>query len=187
MFMEKIWGRNVALLFTFMILWTAFASIFALVLGYSRIPYAAARDGCFFKPFARLHPTKNFPHVSLVLITALSLLFSFVELTTLIDALLTTRILVQFIGQIGAVILLRRLKPAAERPFRMWLYPLPALLALAGWIFLFWTTETPLKLGALTALLMGVACFLLWSWRTKGWPFRVVPKLPAPSADASPK
>ncbi len=171
MFMEKIWGRNVALFFTFMILWTAFACIFALLLGYSRIPYAAARDGCFFKAFARLHPTKNFPHLSLGLMTVLSLAFSFVDLTTLIDALLTTRILVQFIGQIGAVILLRRLKPAAERPFRMWLYPLPALIALAGWIFLFWTTATSLQLVGMIALVLGVGCFFLWSWRTKGWPF----------------
>jgi hypothetical protein len=84
---------------------------------------------------------------------------------------LTTRILVQFIGQIGAVILLRRLKPAAEMPFRMWLYPLPALLALVGWIFLFCTTEPRLLLVALIALLLGVACFLAWAWRTRRWPF----------------
>jgi amino acid transporter len=171
LFMEKIWGKSIATGFTFMILWTAFASVFALLLGYSRVPYAAARDGCFFKAFGRLHPTKNFPHISLTLITGLAIAFSFVNLTTLIDALLTTRILVQFIGQIGAVILLRRLKSAAEMPFRMWLYPLPALLALAGWIFLFWTTETKLKIGALAALLLGAALFLVWSWRARAWPF----------------
>src|SRR5215831_16080854 len=148
LFMEKIWGTGVAKVFTFMIVWTAFACTYALVLGYSRIPYAAARDGRFFKMFARLHPTKDFPHVSLILVTVLSLAFSFVDLSTLIDALLTTRILVQFIGQIGAVMLLRRLKPEMPRPFRVWLYPLPALIALIGWIFLFWTSETKLKLGA---------------------------------------
>ena len=176
MFMEKIWGRNVALGFTFLILWTAFASIFALVLGYSRIPYAAARDGCFFQAFGKLHPTKNFPHVSLTLITVLSLLCSFIDLTTLIDALLTTRILVQFIGQIGAVILLRRLKPAAELPFRMWLYPLPALVALAGWVFLFATTAPKVQVPALIALCAGVACFVMWSWQTKQWPFGQMPQ-----------
>ena len=171
LFMERIWGKNLALIFTFMILWTAFACQFALMLGYSRVPYAAAKDGCFFKVFERLHPTKNFPHVSLILITVLSLAFSFVDLTTLIDALLTTRILVQFIGQIGAVIVLRRTKPNMPRPFRVWLYPLPALVALAGWIFLFWTTETKLKLAAFVALLLGVICFLAWSWLGKHWPF----------------
>ena len=163
-----------------MILWTAFACLFALMLGYSRVPYAAARDGYFFRVFARLHPKKNFPHVSLCLITVLSLAFSYVELTTLIDALLTTRILIQFIGQIGAVILLRRLKPNLERPFGIWLYPVPALIALAGWIFLFWTTETKLKLGALGALLLGTVLFLIWSWRTQRWPF-------VPASSVTPK
>ncbi len=171
LFMERIWGTKVAVVFTVMILWTAFACVFALMLGYSRIPYAAARDGLFFKAFGRLHPRLDFPHISLLLIGVLSIAFSFVDLSTLIDALLTTRILVQFIGQIGAVMLLRRLKPAEERPFAMWLYPLPALAALVGWIFLFLTTETRLKLGGLASLLLGAACFLVWSWRTKRWPF----------------
>jgi amino acid transporter len=154
-----------------MIIWTAFACIFALLLGYSRVPYAAARDGCFFSVFSRLHPTKDFPHLSLLLISILAIAFSFVDLSTLIDALLTTRILVQFIGQIAAVILLRRLQPGLERPFRIWFYPLPALVALAGWIFLFWTTESKLKLGAVGALVLGVVFFLGWSWRSKRWPF----------------
>jgi APA family basic amino acid/polyamine antiporter len=175
MFMERIWGRRVALAFTFMILWTAFACIFALLLGYSRIPYAAARDGCFFKRFGQLHPTKDFPHRSLVLVTALSLAFSFIDLSTLIDALLTTRILVQFIGQIGAVMLLRRVKPASEFPFRMWLYPLPALIALAGWAFLFWTTGFWLKVGGLIALFLGILVFLIWSRAHKTWPFQAGP------------
>jgi amino acid transporter len=175
MFMERIWGRRVALAFTFMILWTAFACIFALLLGYSRIPYAAARDGCFFKQFGQLHPTKGFPHRSLMLVTALSLAFSFIDLSTLIDALLTTRILVQFIGQIGAVMLLRRVKPASEFPFRMWLYPLPALIALAGWAFLFWTTGFWLKAGGLIALFLGILVFLIWSRAHKTWPFQTGP------------
>ena len=171
MFMERIWGKSAATIFTFMILWTACASVFALMLGYSRVPYAAAQDGCFFSAFGRLHPTRNFPHLSLILMTGLAIAFSFVNLTVLIDALLTTRILVQFIGQIGAVMLLRRLKPASEMPFRMWLYPLPALLALVGWVFLFCTTEPKLLLGSLVALLLGVASFLAWAWRTRRWPF----------------
>jgi amino acid transporter len=171
-FMQTIWGPKVAMLFTLMILWTAFACIFALVLGYSRIPYAAARDGAFFQLFARLHPKKNFPHISLLLIGVLSIAFSFVDLTTLIDALLTTRILVQFIGQIGAVILLRRLKPNLERPFRIWLYPVPALVALVGWIFLFWTTDGKLKLGALGVLALGLVFYCGWSWHVKQWPFK---------------
>lgn len=170
-FMERVWGAKVAWGFTFMILWTAFGSVFTLLLGYSRAPYAAARDGYFFKVFARLHPTKDFPHVSLVFVTVLSVAFSFVDLSTLINALLTTRIVVQFIGQIGALIILRRTQPKMPRPFRMWLYPLPALVALGGWIFLFVTTERKLQVGCVLALAVGTVCFLLWSWRGRAWPF----------------
>src|SRR5205085_2702272 len=107
-FMEKLYGSRVATAFTAMVLWTAFGSVFALLLGYSRIPYAAARDGYFFKVFGRLHPTKNFPYVSVVVMGLVAIACSFFSLGQVIDALLTTRILIQFIGQIGAVVLLRR-------------------------------------------------------------------------------
>jgi amino acid transporter len=171
-FMQKIWGAKVAQVFTFLILWTAFGSIFTLGLGYSRVPYAAARDGGFFRVFGRLHPTKNFPHISLTLIVVLSVAFSFFELGTLINALLALRIIVQFIGQIGAVILLRRAKPDMPRPFRIWLYPLPALLALAGWCFVFLETEAKLQRIALAALALGIVAFLIWSRAIGAWPFK---------------
>src|SRR5262245_2350989 len=82
MFMEKIYGSKVATLFTLMVLWTAFGSVFALMLGYSRIPYAAAQDGCFFRVFGRLHPTKGFPHISLIVIGVISIACSFLRLPT---------------------------------------------------------------------------------------------------------
>src|SRR5438309_7303143 len=90
-----------------------------------------------------------------------------------IDALITTRILVQFIGQIGAVTLLRRRAPDMPRPYRMWLYPLPSLVALLGWIFIFATTPTTVIAFGLGALLFGVLCFAAWSWRGRTWPFEV--------------
>jgi amino acid transporter len=171
MFMEKICGGKVAAVFTVMVLWTAVGSVFALMLGYSRIPYAAANSGDFFKVFGRLHSTKNFPHVSLLVIGAVSIICSFLPLMTVIDALLTTRILVQFIGQIFAVMLLRKRAPSMPRPYRIWLYPLPCLVALAGWIFIFATTPWKLILFGLATLGLGLAFFLIWSWRTHRWPF----------------
>src|SRR5438552_3973958 len=169
--MEKIYGAKAAGVFTLMVLWTAFGSVFALLLGYSRIPYAAAQDGYFFKIFARLHPSKNFPHVSLIVIGVVSIVCSFLSLQTVIDALLVTRILVQFIGQIFAVMLLRERAPGMQRPYRIHLYPLPPLIALAGWLFLFGSAETSLKNYGALALSLGVALFLAWSWRTRRWPF----------------
>src|SRR6185369_15112198 len=99
-FMEKVYGSKVATAFTAMVLWTAFGSVFALLLGYSRVPYAAAQDGYFFKFFGLLHPRKNFPFVSLIVIGVISIACSFFSLGIVIDALITTRILIQFIGQI---------------------------------------------------------------------------------------
>src|SRR5262245_56056694 len=128
--MEKIYGSEVATILTGLILWTALGSCFALLLGYSRIPFAAARDGYFFNVFGRLHPKNNFPHVSLLTIGAIAIVCSFFSLGVVIDVLIATRIIVQFIGQIFAVALLRKNSPNLERPYRIWLYPLPSLIAL---------------------------------------------------------
>ena len=170
-FMERVYGPSIATIFTAMILWTAFGSVFALLLGYSRVPYAAAKDGYFFRVFARLHPTQGFPYISLVVLGVLAIFAGFVSLGTVIDALITTRILVQFIGQIGAVTLLRRRAPDMPRPYRMWLYPLPSLVALLGWIFIFATTPPTVIAFGMGALLLGLLSFAIWSWKGKTWPF----------------
>ncbi len=171
--MEKIYGAKIATVFTAMVLWTAFGSVFALLLGYSRIPYAAALDGYFFKVFGRLHPTKRFPYVALIVLGAISIICSFFSLDAVIDALISTRILVQFIGQIFALILLRQRAPDMQRPYRMWLYPLPSIIALIGWIFIFATTPWPVVVLGLGTLALGAILFLVWSWYNKLWPFAV--------------
>jgi amino acid transporter len=170
-FMERLWGPQVATLFTFLILWTAFGSVFALLLGYSRIPFGAARDGYFFSVFGRLHPTKQFPHVSLLVLGAIAIVCSLLPLGVVIDALITTRILVQFIGQVFAVMLLRRHRPDMPRPFRMWLYPVPAFVALGGWTFLLLTQGWRLIALGFGTLALGIVCFMVWSWRVRRWPF----------------
>ncbi len=170
-FMERVYGSTVATIFTLMILWTAFGSVFALLLGYSRIPYAAARDGYFFAAFARLHPTKGFPYVSLLVLGGISIVASLFSLGVVIDALIATRILVQFIGQVFGVILLRRTQPDLPRPYRIWFYPLPTGVALFGWLFIFVTTDVRVIAFGLGLLGLGVVCFLVWSSRLRKWPF----------------
>src|SRR5439155_13396172 len=133
MFIDRLYGHKAAVVFTLMVLWTALACCFALLLGYSRIPFAAARDGNFFSLFGRVHPTKSFPHISLLFVGVMSILCTRLTLSTVIDALLATRIVMQFIAQIGALVWLRKRAPEMKRPFRVWLYPLPVLLALIGW------------------------------------------------------
>ena len=172
-FMQKIYGTRIATIFTGMVLWTAFGSVFALLLGYSRIPYAAAQDGYFFKVFGRLHPTKNFPYVSLIVIGLISIVCSFFSLGMVIDALVTTRILVQFIGQIFAVTLLRRREPRMLRPYRMWLHPIPSFVALVGWIFIFATTDWSIIVFGLGTLAFGALIFMAWSRYTGRWPFAI--------------
>ena len=162
-FMEKIYGPNVATVFTVMVLWTAFGSVFALLLGYSRVPYAAARDGYFFAPFARLHPTAGFPTVSVVVLGLIAIAACMFSLAVVIDALIATRILVQFIGQIAGVMRLRRVNPEMPRPYRIWLYPVPAFVALAGWLFIFLTTNVQVIAFGLGLLLLGVVAFGVWS------------------------
>jgi amino acid transporter len=170
-FMQKLYGERVAMIFTLLVLWTAFGSVFALLLGYSRIPFAAAESGYFFRAFGRLHPTKDFPYVSLLVLGALSIVAGFFSLGTVIDALIVTRILVQFMGQVVGLVQLRRHAPDMPRPYRMWLYPLPALVALVGWIFLFATTQLRVILFGVGVLALGCVAFMVWSWSTKGWPF----------------
>jgi amino acid transporter len=172
-FMEKLYGGTVATIFTLLVLWTAFGSVFALLLGYSRIPFAAAESGYFFKVFGKLHPTKDFPYISLVVLGILSIVAGFFSLGTVIDAMIVTRILVQFMGQIVGLILLRRNKPDMPRPYRMWLYPIPAVVALLGWIFVFATTQVDVILFGLGVLALGCLVFLLWSRNTRRWPFEL--------------
>jgi basic amino acid/polyamine antiporter, APA family len=170
-FMQRIYGSGVATIFTLLVLWTAFGSVFALLLGYSRIPYAAAQSGYFFRAFGRLHPTKDFPYVSLLVLGAISIVASFFSLGTVIDALIVTRILVQFMGQVVGLMLLRRHAPQMARPYRMWLYPMPALVALVGWMFVFATTQLRVILFGVGVLAAGCLTFIAWSRRTRRWPF----------------
>ncbi len=176
--MEKVYGSQVATILTVMILWTALGSCFALLLGYSRIPFAAARDGYFFKVFGRLHPKHNFPYVSLLAIGAIAIICSFFSLGVVIDVLIATRIIVQFIGQIFAVALLRKNSPNMERPYRIWLYPLPSLIALVGWLFIYLTLDVQIILFSLAALAVGVVSFLIWSRSASKWPFNTSKLIP---------
>jgi amino acid transporter len=172
-FMRRIHGDWAAVLVTLLLIWSCIGSAFAGLLGYSRIPYGAARYGHFFGLFDRVHATHRIPHVSLLLVGALTLFWGFFDLESVIFALITTRILEQFIGQIVGVVLLRRWRPDVVRPYKMWLYPLPCGLALIGWLFLYVSAGLPFILLGLVTMVAGVAAFLLWARRTRGWPFAV--------------
>jgi amino acid transporter len=170
-FVERLYGHGAAQFATVMVLWIALASVFSVLLGYSRVPYSAALDGNFFPVFARLHPTKHFPYISLLVLGGLAFLFSItLKLETAIAGILSMRLLVQFIGQAVGVMLLRRRRGAEGLPFKMWLYPLPAVLTMMGWAWLFWQTGATRKWG-LAEIALGALAFLIRAREMRQWPF----------------
>ncbi len=180
-FMEKIYGHRTAMVATMLVLWIAFASLFAVVLGYSRVPYAAALDGSFFPLFAKLHQKKSFPYISLLFIGALGLLLSLrLRLDQAISAILAMRILVQFVAQAIGVIVLRQRKGTRDLPFRMWLYPLPVILSVAIWLFILYCTGKLALFGMLLAAIGAVVFYFtrnLWRKTTPAPDFEKVPDL----------
>ena len=188
-FTEKIYGHWASVWMTIMVEVTAFAATYAMMLGYSRIPYAAALDGAFFRWFAKLHPTKSFPHRSLLLVGLLVIVSCFFDLVQIITALMLARILSMFVAQIIGLLIYRKVRPEAPRPFRMWLYPLPALFAMVGWMGVFITPA--LQPGgwkfmayAFGTILAGFAAYLILAWRKREWPF-LPPEPGIPSANNS--
>jgi amino acid transporter len=162
-FFEKIYGITAARMATALVLWIAFASLFAVLLGYSRVPYAAALDGNFFKPFARLHPTRDFPYISLLFIGGLGIVFALsFSLKGVISAILAMRILIQFIAQSVGVVLLRKRRGEEALPFKMWLYPVPVIISILVWSFVFVSTGWYAWWGFLMAL-AGTLIYLIKS------------------------
>ncbi len=152
--MENIYGHQAGVFVTVLILCIALSSLFAVVLGYSRVPYAAAVDGNFFKVFGKLHPTKNFPHISLLVLCGLGFIFSLLfRLSDVISSILAMRILVQFIGQGVGVSLLRARLGSRDLPFKMWLFPIPVIISVLIWIFLLVSTGWFAVWGTSIALL----------------------------------
>jgi len=169
---EAAYGPQAAKIATGMVLMVAFSSLFAVLLGYSRVPYAAAVDGQFFPIFARLHPTRKFPYVSLLFLGGLAFIFSLLfRLADVITAILAMRIVVQFMGQAVGLWVLHRRKAAASFPFRMPLYPLPIILAVGVWLFIFVSTGFSFMLSGLIVIALGVIAFLVSARVRQQWPF----------------
>src|SRR6266446_749350 len=171
LFVERLYGQAAARFVTGMILWIAVASAFSVLLGASRVPYSAAQDGNFFPVFGKVHPTKHFPHVSLLVLAGLALVFSVsLKLKQAIAGILAMRLLVQFIGQAVGVILLRKRRGTQGLPFKMWLYPVPAVLTMFGWAWLFWQTGATRKWG-LAQIALGALAYLIRAREVRQWPF----------------
>jgi amino acid transporter len=176
LFVEKVYGSGWATAATWLILVTAFGSIFSATLGYSRIPYAAALDGNFFSVFGRVHPVKRFPYISLLALGGTAIVFCLaLSLGQAIRAILAMRCLVQFVAQaFGLILLHRRWKADSfpnRWPFRMWLYPVPVVVAIAGWLAIFVSTGRKPMLASLAAAAAGIVLYLARARYLGQWPF----------------
>ncbi len=171
--MQRVYGHGAASVISVLVMWTAFASVFSLTLGYSRVPYAAALDGNYFKAFARVHPEYHIPYVSLLALAAVAVLFCFLRLADLIAALIVIRMVLQFLVQTIGVIVLRIRRPL-PRPFRMWLYPLPAMIAFASFVFILVSRKNFLREVRYATVLLaaGLVIYAVRAWRHGEWPFR---------------
>ncbi len=174
--MQRLYGPWAGKAMALLIIWTAFASVFAVLLGYSRVPYAAALDKNYFSGFATLHKTKRFPTVSLLVLGAISIFFCLFRLADLIAALVVTRIVFQFLLQAIGLVAFRKRLGGQPNPFRMPFYPIPALLAIAGFLFVLFhgaSLSKEIEFAAVL-LLIGLMIFLLRSLARREWPFRRV-------------
>lgn len=176
-FFAKIYGGWGGTLATLLILVIAISSLYSALLGYSRIPYAAARDGKFLAIFGRVHPRKHFPHISLLILGGLALVFavSFTSLKDVVKAILAMRILIQFVGGAVGLMLLRARWPKERFPFRMILYPIPVIAAIIIWLLLYYSTGTNYALGGLGVLILGLVAFFIWAGYNRKWPFKEEP------------
>jgi len=178
--LEETWGKGAAQIVTVLILITAFASVFTGLLGGSRVPYDAARDRVFFRPYGKLHPKHRFPMLGLAtmgVVAAVGFLIGrHTDLATLIQLLTTVMVIVQALAQVVAVTVLRKRQPGLRRPYRMWLYPLPSVIALVGWLVIYGYADKnspgrhPIEFS-LAWLALGCVAFVVWARYEKVWPF----------------
>ena len=173
-YVEALEGAAAGRVMTALVLWIAFSSAFSLLLGYSRIPYVAAKDGNFFRVFARLHPKGEFPHISLVTLGVVASIFSLGKLNEVIPGLIATRVLIQYLPQTIGFFLLRRRQPDLPRPFRMWLYPVPGVVSIFGWVYVLATAARRSLIFAFGVLAAGTAAYVVRARMRGEWPFKAL-------------
>ncbi|WP_232241506.1 APC family permease [Kutzneria sp. 744] len=165
------WGSGIANVVTALIVVTAFASVFAGLLGGSRVPYEAARDKLFLPVFAKLHPKGHFPTAGLLVMGVITAIASLFPLGVVINALTAVIVLVQSVAQIAALVVLRRRQPGLVRPYKMWLFPVPLIIAFVGWAFLYYSTDALSQILSVSWVVIGVVAFLIFARAEQVWPF----------------
>ena len=179
-FIAQVRGKHMALLMTTLILLITFAGLFAGILGISRVPYAAARSGHFLEIFGRLHPRDQFPSFSVLYVGLASALCCLFSLDALIQISTVIVVMIQSLPTIAAAYVLRIRRSDLERPFRMWFYPLPLVIAFGGWTYILLTSELAYLLTGCAVFLLGVSAYVVRARRRSEWPWAPVLKAQPP-------
>ena len=169
--LEQAWGSATARVITVLIVVAAIGSVFAGLLGGSRVPFEAARDKVFLPVFGRLHPKLNLPTAGVLAMGIITIIGSLFTLTTIINAAVATLVIIQSLAQCAAIVVLRRRQPDLPRPYRQWLYPVPTIIALVGWVYIY-ISATWLSIGlSLGWIVIGCIAFLVYAKTEGTWPF----------------
>jgi amino acid transporter len=172
-FIGRLYGHGAGIVMTMLILIAALGSIFMMVLGYSRVLYASGKEGTFIRAFGRLHPKGKFPTVALVVLCALSIPFCWLPIEKLIAAMMVIQIVIQYVPRNLSVIAIRMYRKDIHLPYKMWLFPLPVIIAALGWLYTAYTPDQRQYFGWTAAVVTaGVITFLLRSRHTGEWPFK---------------
>jgi len=169
--LEQAWGSGTARVITVLIVVAAIGSVFAGLLGGSRVPFEAARDKVFLPVFGRLHPKLNLPTAGVLTMGVITIIGSMFTLTTIINAAVATLVIIQSLAQCAAIVVLRRRQPNLPRPYRQWLYPVPTIIALVGWVYIY-ISATWLSIGLSVGwIVLGCIAFFIYAKTEHTWPF----------------
>jgi len=169
--LEQAWGSGTARAITVLIVVAAIGSVFAGLLGGSRVPFEAARDKVFLPVFGELHPKLKLPTAGVLTMGVITMIGSLFTLTTIINAAVATLVIIQSLAQVAAIVVLRRRQPNLVRPYRQWLYPVPTIIALIGWVYIY-ISASWLSIGLSVCWIgIGAIAFLIYARAERTWPF----------------
>ncbi|WP_410592997.1 APC family permease [Amycolatopsis sp. lyj-23] len=169
--LEQVWGTGTAKAITVLIVIAAIGSVFAGLLGGSRVPFEAARDKVFLPVFGKLHPKLHLPTAGVLTMGAITIIGSLFDLTTVINAAVATLVIIQSLAQVAAIIVLRRRQPELRRPYRQWLYPVPTVIALIGWVYIYVSADWLSIWLSLGWIAVGALAYLAYAKTERTWPF----------------
>ncbi|HEY4842540.1 MAG TPA: amino acid permease [Terriglobales bacterium] len=135
----------------------------------ARVPFATARDGYFFQALAEVHPRFHTPSTAIIVQCGLAIILlllggSFRQFFSL--AIFAEWLFYMIAG--STVFVFRRRDPKADRPYRVWGYPVvPALFVLVSAVLLYYTFTDNLKssAGGCVAILVGIPLFYFFAGR----------------------